>query len=238
VHRIGRTGRAGRSGDAISFVTPRERHLLKAIERATRQSLTEMRLPSVADVNQTRVARFHEAITEAMGAEQTGFLRELVLDYEREHDVPAVDVAAALASLWQDGRPLLLEPEPEPAPARQGAPRRAARPRGSSRSPGVPLATYRIAVGRRHKVEPRQIVGAIANEGGLDRADFGRIDIRGDHSLVELPASLSEETRAALATTRISGKLIDLSAEGAGASYPEPRAKPRTKPRTRKAKGA
>jgi len=243
VHRIGRTGRAGRSGDAISFVTPRERHLLKAIERATRQSLTEMRLPSVADVNQSRVARFHEAITEALGAEQTGFLRDLVLDYEREHDVPAVDVAAALASLWQDGRPLLLEPEPEPAPSPQGPRRRQAeRAPRTRRSSPVPMSTYRIAVGKRHKVEPRQIVGAIANEGGLDRADFGRIDIRGDHSLVELPASLPQEALTALATTRISGKLIELSPEGAGASYAEPRAgirtKPRTKPRTKKGKGA
>ncbi len=66
VHRIGRTGRAGRAGDAISFITPRERHLLKAIERATRQPLTPMRLPTVDDVNETRVARFRDAITEAL----------------------------------------------------------------------------------------------------------------------------------------------------------------------------
>jgi ATP-dependent RNA helicase DeaD len=110
----------------------------------------------------------------------------------------------------------------------------------------VPLATYRIAVGKRHKVEPRQIVGAIANEGGLRRQDFGRIDIRGDHSLVQLPADLAPQTLAALSRTRISGKLIDLEPSDdapAGGSAPgtqggppqrsKPRAKPRTKPRSK-----
>jgi ATP-dependent RNA helicase DeaD len=221
VHRIGRTGRAGRAGDAISFVTPRERHLLKAIERATRQPLTPMRLPTVEDVNETRVARFHESITEALGSEQIGFYRDLVDDYEQEHNVPANDIAAALAVLTQDDRPLLMEPPPDPEPARvfeRGA-RRDTRPSGRdakhrrTRS-DVPMATYRIAVGKRQKVEPRQIVGAIANEGGLDRSDFGHIDIRADHSLVELPASLPETARTALERTRISGKLIQLTRQG------------------------
>src|SRR3954452_6148055 len=221
VHRIGRTGRAGRTGDAISFVTPRERHLLKAIERPTRQPLTAMRLPTVEDVNETRVARFHESITEALGSEQVGFYRDLVNDYEQEHNVPANDIAAALAVLTKDDRPLLMEPQPDPEPARvfeKGA-RRDTRPSGRDakrRRPrsDVPMATYRIAVGKRQKVEPRQIVGAIANEGGLSRSDFGHIDIRADHSLVELPASLPEQARAALERTRISGKLIQLTREG------------------------
>ena len=236
VHRIGRTGRAGRTGDAISFITPRERHLLKAIERATRQPLTQMRLPSIADVNETRVARFHDSITEALGSEQVEFYRDLVSDYEQEHNVPASDIAAALAVLTQDDRPLLMEPEPEPEPTRVFEGKRASksgawdhqagrrrdrddRPKGRdgksrrTRS-SVPMATYRIAVGKRHKVEPRQIVGAIANEGGLERSDFGHIDIRTDHSLVELPAALPEHTRSALERTRISGKLIHLTREG------------------------
>src|SRR6187401_614019 len=89
VHRIGRTGRAGRAGDAISFITPRERHLLKSIERATRQPLTQMRLPTVEDVNETRVARFTDAIGAALSSEQVAFFRDLVHDYEQEHDVPA-----------------------------------------------------------------------------------------------------------------------------------------------------
>jgi len=231
IHRIGRTGRAGRTGDALSFVTPRERHLLKAIERATRQPVTPMPLPSVEDVNTTRVERFTESITEALQSDKFEFFRDLVADYEQQRDVPAVDIAAALAVMAQDGQPLLLEPEPEPAPKvfdgkksrdRQGAwdhekgrrrdeDKRPRRKESGGRRSSVPLAPYTIAVGKRHKVEPRQIVGAIANEGGLGRGDFGHIDIRGDHSVVELPADLPPETWKALESTRISGKLIALT---------------------------
>jgi ATP-dependent RNA helicase DeaD len=213
VHRIGRTGRAGRSGDAISFVTPRERYLLRHLEKANGVALEQMGLPSVEDVNQTRLARFDDAITQALEARSRieGF-REIVAHYVQEYDVPEVDVAAALAVVAQGDEPLLLSPEPE-------QPERAARgerpDRGESRGPrvardGSPLATYRIDVGKRHRVEPRQIVGAIANEGGLRRQDFGAITIRPDFSLVELPAELSAETWDALRSTRISGKLIGL----------------------------
>jgi ATP-dependent RNA helicase DeaD len=228
VHRIGRTGRAGRTGDAILFVTPRERHLLKAIEKATRQPLSQMPLPSVEDVNITRVARFTDAITEALASDKMSFYRDLVTDYEQEHDVPAADIAAALAVMAQDGQPLLMEPEPEPVKVFEGrADKRGAwdhergrrrdedggRPRREPRArrSDITFATYRIAVGKRHRVEPRQIVGAIANEGGLGRDDFGHIDIRGDHSLVELPADLPADTFTALERTRISGKLIELA---------------------------
>jgi ATP-dependent RNA helicase DeaD len=238
VHRIGRTGRAGRAGDALLFVTPRERHLLRSIEQATRHRLTQMQLPSVEDVNEYRLTRFTDSITEALASDKLDFFRELVGRYEQERDVPAVDVAAALAVLAQDGQPLLLEPEPERAPgafdgkrersgtrSEQKGRRPEDRPRRSEirprRGPGaVPLAPYTIAVGKRHKVEPRQIVGAIANEGGLDRGDFGLIDIRADYSIVELPASLPSESWKALKKTRISGRLITLtpgSAPPAGA---------------------
>jgi len=200
VHRIGRTGRAGRSGDAISFVTPREKYLLRSIEKATRQPITEMAKPSVDDVNANRVAKFTEAITKALGDTQLPLFRGLVESYEQEHDVPASDIAAAIAVLAQDGVPLFIEADPEPV-------RREARER---REPGSGLTMYRIAVGKRHRVEPRMIVGALANEGGLRRGDFGRIDIKPGFSLVELPADMSQQTLSALSTTRISGVLIDL----------------------------
>jgi ATP-dependent RNA helicase DeaD len=237
VHRIGRTGRAGRSGDAISFVTPRERYLLKAIEKATRQPLTQMQLPSVEDVNVTRLARFDDAITEALTAKNVGFFRDVVEHYVKNNDVPEIDVAAALAVVLQGKTPLLLEPEPE-RPVRKereysddrGAkPRKEFKDRGDrpARKPrgrtDVPMATYRIAVGKRHKVEPRQIVGAIANEGGLSRQDFGHIDIRGDHSLVELPADLPGDAWSKLSGTRISGKLIELSVDNGGSGARGPR---------------
>src|SRR6201991_1644691 len=97
VHRIGRTGRAGRSGTALLFVTPRERHLLKSIERVTRQKLVEIDLPSVDDVNEKRVAKFLDSITEALDAPGIELFRKLIEGYERDHDVPMADIAAALA---------------------------------------------------------------------------------------------------------------------------------------------
>jgi ATP-dependent RNA helicase DeaD len=230
VHRIGRTGRAGRTGDAISFVTPRERYLLKHIEKATRQPLTQMQLPTVDDVNSTRLARFDDQITAALGSAQVGFFRDVVSHYVNEHDVPEVDVAAALAVVLQGDTPLLLEEQPQrPVRDRESSARpRKERAGGSSgrRAPSGPMATYRISVGKRQKVEPRQIVGAIANEGGLDRSDFGAIVIRPDHSLVELPATLSEQSWTALRQTRISGKLIELTRDS---GPPAKRSKPHGK---------
>ena len=239
VHRIGRTGRAGRTGDAISFVTQRERGLLARIEKATRQPLVQMQLPSVDEVNVTRLARFDDRITEALEASERieGF-RDIIAHYVRHHDVPEVDVAAALAVVAQGETPLLMEPEPE-RPARAERPPRRERddrdgrpgrwdrddrdgreddgsrgPRGRRGDTG--MATYRIAVGRRHKVEPRQIVGALANEGGLSREDFGAIQIRPEFSLVELPADLPRETLERLDGTRISGRLIELRLDTGG----------------------
>ncbi|HWV26046.1 MAG TPA: DEAD/DEAH box helicase, partial [Aeromicrobium sp.] len=142
VHRIGRTGRAGRHGDAISFVTPRERYLLNHIETATRQPLTQMSLPTVDEVNTTRLARFDDRITEALESPQVDFFRDVVSHYLREHDVPEVDVAAALAIALQGDSPLLLDTEIEPPverPKRERAPRRER----------DDLVTYRIAVGKR-----------------------------------------------------------------------------------------
>jgi ATP-dependent RNA helicase DeaD len=234
VHRIGRTGRAGRSGQAISFVTPRETYLLRSIEKANRTTLEQMNLPTVEDVNAFRVAKFTEAIGQALTDPQLGVFRELVQAYERDHDVPAEDVAAAIAVLAQDGEPLFLEDAPEP-PAHE---------RRERREPAAGLVRWRIAVGKRHRVEPRQIVGALANEGGLKRSDFGRIDIKPNFSLVELPPDLSSETMSRLSDTRISGILIDLQRDkgpaprsgpprqfGEGAPSRTPGKKPRHKQR-------
>jgi ATP-dependent RNA helicase DeaD len=218
VHRIGRTGRAGRQGDALLFVAPRERHLLKSIEKATRQPLAEMQLPSVDDVNAQRVAKFGDSITESLASENLAMFRKMIEDYDQEHDVPLIDIAAALALQSRDGEAFLLSPEPPAPPRREREPREPRPPRRfddgpapRSRGPeGQELAAYRIAVGKRHRVVPGAIVGAIANEGGLRRSDFGHISIRPDHSIVELPADLSNETLEALRRTRISGVLIQL----------------------------
>ncbi len=220
VHRIGRTGRAGRAGTAVLFVSPRERHLLKAIEKATRQKLTEVELPTVEDVNAQRVVKFRDSITDTLGAPGIDLFRRLVEDYERDHDVPMGDIAAALALQSRDGDEFLMAPEP-PAPTRDGT--QSDRPR---RRPAQDMATYRISVGKRHKVGPGAIVGAIANEGGLHRSDFGHITIRPDFSLVELPAKLPRKALKALERTRISGVLINLQPDRSPTKPPQRRRKP------------
>jgi ATP-dependent RNA helicase DeaD len=178
VHRIGRTGRAGRSGEALLLVTPRERHLLRSIEKATRQPLTQMQMPSVEDVNSTRIAKFRDRITSSLASDEMGLFRKLVADYEQEHDVPAIDIAAA-PRRRAGRRPELPAQARGPRSASAAGSRRRARQSGprsgraSSASrqsaSGHDMAMYRIRVGKRHKATPGSIVGAIANEGGLSR---------------------------------------------------------------------
>ncbi|HEV7948466.1 MAG TPA: helicase-related protein, partial [Glaciihabitans sp.] len=245
VHRIGRTGRAGRSGAAISFVTPRERRLLSAIEKATRQPLTQMQLPSVDDVNVTRLARFDDAITEALSnADQIARFRDIIGHYVSHHDVPEADVAAALAVVAQGETPLLLTQEDaraqrfdrEERPARDDRGDRAGRPERSERPERRPrndknMSSYRIEVGKRHRVEPRQIVGALANEGGLSREDFGAIKILPDFSIVDLPSDLPKDVFDKLENTRISGKLIEIRPDRGPSRREDRGERPPRKPR-------
>ncbi|MCO7239144.1 DEAD/DEAH box helicase [Aeromicrobium sp. CnD17-E] len=217
VHRVGRTGRAGRSGEAILFVTPRERRLLSAIEKVSGRPVEETGVPSVDEVNARRTAKFAQAITDSMGSAQFHAFRGLVEDYVREHDVEMLDVAAALAVMSTDDKEFFLRPDP-PKKERRERPERQDRPvRDAGDRPPRPSkdgwAPYRIAVGKRHKVTPSMIVGALANEGGLRRADFGKITLGIDHAVVELPQDLPSAVFEALADTRISGRRIELQAD-------------------------
>lgn len=215
VHRIGRTGRAGRTGQALLFVTPRERRMIKQIERVTGQPLEEVKLPSVDDVNDTRVRRFNESITEALEDEHLDLFRGFVQLYAADTGVDMVDIAAALAVRTVDeteGFLLTEELEVDDYRGHQrsfshGGERKEGRQHSRS---GKDLVSYRIAVGKRHKATPSSIVGAIANEGGISSADIGHISIRGDHSLIDMPADLPQEVFDNLEKTRISGQLIHL----------------------------
>lgn len=215
VHRIGRTGRAGRSGEAILFVTPRERNMLRAIERATRSPLEAMELPTFADVNEQRVARFRLRIMDAIAAGHAEPFMSLIEEFEREQDVPAVEIAAALASLLQGGSPLLLkERSGGPAPAedfaREG--RERARPRSQERLADEDTETFRIEVGYAHGVKPGNIVGAITNVAGLEGWQIGHVDIREDHTFVGLPKGMPDAVIAELAKTRVAGQALRISA--------------------------
>ncbi|HEX9207555.1 MAG TPA: DEAD/DEAH box helicase [Steroidobacteraceae bacterium] len=210
VHRIGRTGRAGRNGEAILFITPRERNMLRYIERATRSPLEPMDLPSVADVNEQRVSRFRQRITEAIAAGQAEPFRSLIEEFEREHDVPAIDIAAALASLLQGGSPLLLKDKASGAAA-DHEPARAPRhesSRTADRLSEEDTETFRIEVGYAHGVKPGNIVGAIANVAGLEGRQIGHVDIRDNHTFVGLPKGLPDAVIAELAKTRVAGQML------------------------------
>ena len=233
VHRVGRTGRAGRKGEAILFITPRERNMLRYIERATRQPLEPMDLPTIADVNEQRVARFTQKITEALAADQSDIFRSLIEEYEREHNVPAVEIAAALASLLQGGSPLLLKDRQTessfpasadkqadaPRPARQKKERAARRPAEdgpeqadeSTRLADEDTETFRLEVGYVHGVKPGNIVGAIANVAGLSGKQIGHVDIREDHTFVGLPKGMPGPVMLELKKTRVAGQMLRIS---------------------------
>ncbi|BAC18069.1 DEAD/DEAH box helicase [Corynebacterium efficiens YS-314] len=229
VHRIGRTGRAGRTGEAILFVTPRERRMLRSIERATNAPLVEMELPTVDEVNEYRKVKFADSITEALENPQVALFRTLIKEYAEKNDVPLEDVAAALATQAQAGNDFFLTEQAADRDRGRGDRRRdrdfddrggRGRDRGDRPSrfdrDDANLATYRIAVGKRQHVRPGAIVGALANEGGLNSKDFGRITIAADHTLVELPKDLPQSVLDNLRDTRISGQLINIERDSGG----------------------
>ncbi|MCX0276686.1 DEAD/DEAH box helicase [Nocardia zapadnayensis] len=223
VHRIGRTGRAGRSGEAILFVTPRENHLLRQIEKATRQRVEQLTLPTVEQLTSTRIERFQNRITEALSGLDLSEVRPVIEQYEQVHDVPAKEIAAALAVLLLDGESLTAQPLPEPKrKQREDRGERGERgPRGPRSREG--MRTYRLAVGRNERVQPGGIVGALANEGGLTSGQIGHIDIRSNHSLVDLPDELPQSVFDRLSGTRVQGKRIDLRPDTGrpGRSFPK-----------------
>lgn len=212
IHRIGRTGRAGRSGEALLFVTPRERRLLSQIERATRQPLTEIQLPSVDDVNEMRMAKFAQSITESLEDPSIALFRRLVEEYASEHSVSMSDIAAALATQSRNSDDFLMR-EPERPPRRDDRRERPARDFSDGPRPsrsGKNMGQYRIAVGKRNNVKPGSIMGALANEAGLRGGDIGRISIRFDHSIVELPADLPADQLNSMKGIRVGGSEIDI----------------------------
>jgi ATP-dependent RNA helicase DeaD len=230
VHRIGRTGRAGRSGDAILFIAPRERNLLANIERATKQKVEEMGLPSTEVINNKRIARFKQNITDTLAAEELGFFSQLLEQYQHEHNVTALEIAAALAKLVQGDTPLLMQNLPKRA--KEGREERSFREDRSSRSDrpqrerkpkrafaggaDIEMETYRIEVGHAHGVKPGNIVGAIANETGIDGDHIARIKIHDDYSTVELPAGMPKVLFDELKKVRVAGQQLNISKLGEG----------------------
>ena len=222
IHRIGRTGRAGRTGDAILFVSPREKRLLSNIERATKKKVEEMQLPSTEYINNARISRFKQRITDTLTAEELSFYTQLIEQYQTEHDVPAVDIAAALAKMAQGSTPLLLKDIPKRTRKdrndrsgrndRPGNRDRGDKPRRSKgHSSDIKMELFRIEVGNSHGVKPGNIVGAIANETGIDGDHIARIKIEENYSTVELPAGMPKELFQELKKVRVAGQQLNIS---------------------------
>jgi len=240
-HRIGRTGRAGRSGEAILFIAPRERNLLKAIERATRQPVALLELPTIEAVNDVRVARFKDQISDTLAAGGLEQFAVLIADFESEKNIPAIEIAAALAKMARGDVPLLLDKKssaareerikPDGRPERSDRPSRSFEPsdrqeRGEvpqrtfqrkervERTPEVGMQTFRIEVGHMHGVKPGNIVGAIANEAGLDSKYIGRIEIYDDFSTLDLPDTMPDDLLKHLQSVWVAGQQLRITREG------------------------
>jgi ATP-dependent RNA helicase DeaD len=236
VHRIGRTGRAGREGDAILFVAPRERRMLQAIENATRKKIELMELPSTDMVNNRRIELFKQRISDTLAEEDLSLFRGLIEQYQQENRVDALDIAAALAKQVQGRAPFLLSGKPAAMPAlelqredsrAQGKSRRERqaeddgerkkyrdRPSSGNQPLEAGMDRFRIEVGHQHKVKPGNIVGAIANEADIDSKYIGRINIFDDYSLVDLPEDMPKELLSKLKAVRVAGQRLNMSQLG------------------------
>ncbi len=251
VHRIGRTGRAGRKGEAILFIAPREKRMLFAIEKATRQTITLMQLPSTEDVADKRVMEFKQQLSETIETQDLSFFETVVSSYQQEHNADPIEVAAALAYLVQKSRPLKPVKHVQIRPAREDRPSRDRddRPRNNDRSERSPrrsgqkadhrteqgMDSYRVEVGKSDGVEAKNLVGAIANEAGIDSKDIGRITILDDHSVIDLPEGMPKDLFQQLGKVWVNNKQLNLSPAKEGFEHASRERKPRRsgKPRMR-----
>jgi len=254
IHRIGRTGRAGRQGDAILFVAPREKRLLQAIERATKKPIDMMELPSTELINDQRIEKFKQRITDTLESQNLDMFNKMIGDYQQNNDVPALNIAAALAHLLQGESPFLLQNKPQKkmdknwkdsdksSSSRKPSRRERERDRGNDRGkernqdrgrdrsrkdkpPAEDMASYRIEVGNNHDVRPGNIVGAIANEAGLDSNNIGHIKIYDDYSLVDLPSGMPKDVFNDLKKVWVSGQQLQISKLSQSRNKDKPKSK-------------
>lgn len=257
VHRIGRTGRAGRKGEAIIFLTNSQRHKLKIIERATRQPIEVVRVPGAEEINALRISRFQQKISETIAAQDVTIYEQMIREFAEKSGQSLINIAAALAHLSQGGRPFLMTDRPVRKPQENrdrydqprtegGFNRERRRPafedRGErfegqrnqrSRGPenfrqlGAPepgMDRYRIEVGRNDGVKPGNIVGAVANEGGINGDQIGPIRIHDDHSTIDLPQGMPQDVYQTLQQTVVAGRQLRLSRDHSAADRSQSRA--------------
>ena len=214
VHRIGRTGRAGREGKAILFVAPRERRMLKTIERITRQPIDPMLLPSAKIINEQRVNNFKQRITDTLDNQELAIFEELILDYQKEHEIDAFKISSALALMAQGTEPLLLnEKEINQTSFDEKNKNKisvSVHADSLKDNPAIKMRRYRVAVGRKDNIKPGNVLGAIANEAEISSEFIGAIQIFQDFTTVDLPDEMPKETLQILKNTRVFDKKLNI----------------------------
>jgi len=224
VHRIGRTGRAGRQGDAILFISHREKRLLFSIEKTTKQPIEAMPIPSISEINETRLSRFKQSVAEATQDDSIESLMPIVEMIKEENEASPEVLMAALLKIAQGDEPLILKESDRPdinsKPQRDSRDRNARDGRdGRERKPKVPrgnrkpeegMQRFRIEVGHVHGAKPGNIVGAIANEANINSKHIGAIEIYDNFSTVDLPEGMPKETRDTLQGTRVAGQRLNI----------------------------
>jgi ATP-dependent RNA helicase DeaD len=220
VHRIGRTGRAGREGVAITLAEPREHRLLRNIEQLTRQQIEIAPVPTVSDLKARRLELTRASLREAVLSGELDAYRGVVESLAEEFDI--MDVAAAAVKQAHDGDGGQEEEIPQPPPRSErpsrGERERDAPDRGKKSKeksggrkkvkPDWEVSRIYVGAGRRDRVRPGDLVGAIANEVGISAGAIGAIQISETHSLVEIPEEIADDIIEALRATTIKGRRV------------------------------
>ena len=214
VHRIGRTGRAGREGKAILFVAPRERRMLKTIERITRQPIEPMMLPSAKIINEQRILNFKQRITQTLENQDLSIFSDLVLSYQKENEEDLFRIASSLALMAQGTEPLLLSEKEIIQPKLDAKNKKtiaiSIHADQLKDNPSIQMRRYKISLGRKDNIKPGNILGAISNEAEISSAFIGAIHIYQDFTTVDLPDEMPNETLQILKNTRVFDKKMNM----------------------------
>lgn len=220
VHRIGRTGRAGREGTAILFITPKETRLLRSIEKSTRQPIPPLTMPSNEQLSGQRIEQFTQQLLKTMETPKLDKFRDMIVKFASENELDMADIAAALTYENQKERPLFpkLDNIVAARPERQTkkGENKTKRDRVLRDEDGkvIPMLTYRLEVGKNDSVEPANIVGAIANEADISSQYIGQIKLYDTYSTVDLPEGMPSEIFNHLKKVRVRGNPLNLSLLG------------------------
>ena len=231
IHRIGRTGRAGRKGEAIIFISAREKRWLQMLEKTTRQPIEQMQMPTASFICTRRVNALKDELNKLIELGKLDFYKNLIDIYCHESGVEVLDAAAALAKLLSKDKPLqvqeqknaeakaLKEFEPEVTP-------KADRRSRKDNEPEEGMKSYRVEVGKFHGVQPANLVGAISGETGMSSRYIGRIRIMDCFSIVDLPEDMPQELIDKLKDVVVCRRPLNISldkkqASGAAESKPQ-----------------